>query len=142
MKKDIEQEIKQLREELHSHNHKYYVLNEPSISDFDFDQMMNRLIELEKQHPEFDDPNSPSQRVGSDLNKDFEQVKHTYPMLSLGNTYSEEEIQEFYKRIDKQLPDEPFEIVCELKYDGTAIGLTYENGLLKRAVTRGDGVQG
>ncbi|MCU4166409.1 NAD-dependent DNA ligase LigA [Carboxylicivirga caseinilyticus] len=139
---DIQKEINQLREELHIHNHNYYVLNTPTISDFDFDQMMHRLIELEKQYPEFTDPNSPTQRVGSDLNKDFEQVKHVYPMLSLGNTYSEEEIQDFYNRVAKQLPDEEFEIVCELKYDGTAIGLTYENGILVRGVTRGDGVQG
>nr|WP_319399080.1 NAD-dependent DNA ligase LigA [uncultured Carboxylicivirga sp.] len=139
---EIEKEINQLREELHIHNHNYYVLNEPTISDFDFDQKMHQLIELEKQHPEFADPNSPTQRVGSDLNKDFEQVQHVYPMLSLGNTYSEEEIQDFYNRVAKQLPDEEFEIVCELKYDGTAIGLTYENGILVRGVTRGDGVQG
>jgi len=139
---DIEKEINQLREELDAHNYKYYVLNEPSISDFEFDQKMHRLTDLEKQHPELADPNSPTQRVGSDLNKDFEQVKHVYPMLSLGNTYSEEEIQDFYKRVAKQLPDEEFEIVCELKYDGTAIDLTYENGVLVRGVTRGDGVQG
>lgn len=142
MKEDIEQEIKQLRKELHLHNHKYYVLNKPSITDFDFDQMMHRLIELEQQHPEFQDPNSPSQRVGSDINKDFEQVRHVYPMLSLGNTYSESEIQDFYNRVARQLPNESFDIVCELKYDGTAIGLTYKDGVLQRAVTRGDGEQG
>ncbi len=134
--------IHELRKLLHHHNHQYYVLNEPQISDFEFDQLMQQLIELEKQHPELADPNSPTQRVGSDINKDFEQVKHTYPMLSLGNTYNEGEISDFYTRINKQLIDEAFEIVCELKYDGTAIGLTYENGKLVRAVTRGDGVQG
>ncbi len=139
---NIGKEIQELRTLLHHHNHQYYVLNEPLITDFEFDQLMQQLIELEKQHPEFADANSPSQRVGSDINKEFEQVKHVYPMLSLGNTYNEGEIADFYSRVSKQLLDEPFEIVCELKYDGTAIGLTYENGQLVRAVTRGDGVQG
>ncbi|TRX70595.1 NAD-dependent DNA ligase LigA [Carboxylicivirga sp. M1479] len=139
---NIGKEIEQLREQLHHHNHQYYVLNEPLISDFDFDQLMHQLTELEKQYPEFNDSNSPTQRVGSDLNKDFEQVKHVNPMLSLGNTYNEEEISDFYARVSKQLMEAPFEIVCELKYDGTAIGLTYENGKLVRGVTRGDGVQG
>ncbi|MCU4175454.1 NAD-dependent DNA ligase LigA [Carboxylicivirga sp. N1Y90] len=142
MKEKIQQDIEALRKELHQHNHNYYVLNQPVISDYDFDQKMHRLIELEKQHPELADANSPSQRVGSDLNKEFEHVKHTYPMLSLGNTYSEEEIQDFYTRVSKQLVDEAFEIVCELKYDGTAIGLIYENGQLLKGITRGDGVQG
>lgn len=141
MQQDIAKEIIQLRKELHEHNHRYYVLNQPVISDYDFDQMMHRLIELEQQHPELADPNSPSQRVGSDINKEFEQVQHRYPMLSLGNTYSEEDVTDFYNRVSKGL-NEPFELVCELKYDGTAIGLTYENGQLTRAVTRGDGVQG
>jgi len=139
---NIGKEIQDLRDLLHHHNHQYYVLNKPLISDFEFDQLMQQLIELEKQNPEFNDPNSPTQRVGSDLNKDFEQVKHVYPMLSLGNTYNEDEISDFYGRVSKQLVDAPFEIVCELKYDGTAIGLTYENGKLVRGVTRGDGVQG
>ncbi len=139
---DFKEEIELLRSELHQHNHNYYVLNEPIISDFEFDQKMNRLIELEKMHPELNDSNSPTQRVGSDLNKDFEQVKHIYPMLSLGNTYSAEEIADFYSRVSKQLMEAPFEIACELKYDGTAIGLSYENGELVRAVTRGDGTQG
>ncbi|MCG8579898.1 MAG: NAD-dependent DNA ligase LigA, partial [Bacteroidales bacterium] len=139
---NIGKEIQELRDQLHHHNHQYYVLNEPIISDFEFDQLLNKLIELENKHPEFNDPNSPTQRVGSDLNKEFEQVKHVYPMLSLGNTYNEGEINDFYTRVSKQLMDAPFEIVCELKYDGTAIGLTYENGKLIRAVTRGDGVQG
>ena len=139
---DFDKEIQQLRSDLHQHNHRYYVLNEPLVSDYDFDQMMKRLIELEKKHPELSDANSPTQRVGSDLNKDFEQVKHVYPMLSLGNTYNADEISDFYVRVSKQLMDVPFEIVCELKYDGTAIGLSYENGALTRAVTRGDGTQG
>ena len=139
---DFKKEIQQLRSELHQHNHRYYVLNEPLISDYEFDQMMNRLLELEKAHPDLSDPNSPTQRVGSDLNKDFEQIKHIYPMLSLGNTYNADEIADFYARVSKQLMDAPFEIACELKYDGTAIGLSYENGELVRAVTRGDGTQG
>ncbi|WP_430817723.1 NAD-dependent DNA ligase LigA [Carboxylicivirga sp. RSCT41] len=139
---NIGKEIQELRDLLHHHNHQYYVLNEPLISDYEFDQMLNKLIDLEKQHPEFNDPNSPTQRVGSDLNKEFEQVRHVYPMLSLGNTYNEGEINDFYTRVSKQLMEAPFEIVCELKYDGTAIGLSYENGQLVRAVTRGDGVQG
>ena len=139
---DIGKQIQELRDTLHHHNHQYYVLNEPLITDYEFDQLMHQLTELEKQHPEFDDPNSPTQRVGSDLNKEFEQVKHVYPMLSLGNTYNEEEIRDFYARVSKQLMDAPFEIVCELKYDGTAIGLTYENGQLLHGVTRGDGIQG
>jgi len=138
---DIASEIEQLREELNRHNYSYYVLNSPVISDYEYDQLMNRLIKLESEHPEFSDPNSPTQRVGSDINIEFQQVKHKYPMLSLGNTYNEGEITDFYNRVVKSL-DEPFEIVCELKYDGTAIGLTYQNGELLRGVTRGDGVQG
>ncbi len=139
---DIGNKILQLREQLNHHNHQYYVLNDPEISDYEFDQLLQELIKLEQQHPEFYDANSPSQRVGSDINKEFEQVKHVYPMLSLGNTYNEDEIADFYGRVSKQLMDESFEIVCELKYDGTAIGLTYKKGQLVRAVTRGDGVQG
>ena len=133
--------IQQLRDELNHHNHKYYVENDPEISDHVFDQMMRELINLEKQFPEFSDPDSPSMRVGSDLNKEFEQVVHKYPMLSLGNTYSEQELQDFHNRIVKQA-GENFRYVCELKYDGTAIGLTYRNGKLLRAVTRGDGTRG
>jgi DNA ligase (NAD+) len=137
-----QEEIAQLRTALHEHNYKYYVLDEPSISDYDFDQMMRRLQELEQRHPEMYDPNSPTMRVGSDLSKDFEQVKHQYPMLSLGNTYSETEVTEFYERVRKSLGSEPFEICAELKFDGTSISLIYEEGRLVQAVTRGDGVQG
>lgn len=140
-KTTVEQEIKELRSVLHRHNHRYYVLNAPEISDLQFDQLMERLVFLEKQNPEFFDANSPSQRVGSDINMEFEQVRHTYPMLSLGNTYSEAEITDFYNRVAKLL-NEPFELVCELKFDGTAIGIVYEDGALVRAVTRGDGVVG
>jgi DNA ligase (NAD+) len=133
--------ILQLRDELNHHNHQYYVENNPEITDQAFDLLMRELMELEKDFPEFADPDSPSMRVGSDLNKEFEQVVHKYPMLSLGNTYSEQELQDFHNRVVKQAGKD-FRYVCELKYDGTAIGLTYKNGQLLRAVTRGDGTQG
>ena len=136
-----QQQIEALRNELHQHNYHYYVLSQPTISDYDFDIKLKELQQLEAQHPEFFDPNSPTQRVGSDLTKEFERVAHRYPMLSLGNTYSEGEITEFFDRAAKLL-NEPFEIVCELKFDGVSISLIYENGLLVRAVTRGDGVMG
>lgn len=138
----IQQQIETLRAELHRHNHNYYVLNAPEITDFEFDRLMRELQDLEQAHPEFHDDNSPTMRVGSDLSKEFRQVAHKYPMLSLGNTYSEGEVTEFYERARKMLGDEEFEICCEMKYDGTSISLTYENGLLVSAVTRGDGVQG
>lgn len=137
---DIER-IDQLREELHVHNYNYYVLNAPVISDLEFDKLMRELQDLEALHPEYYDPNSPSVRVGSDLNKNFTQVEHKYPMLSLGNTYSQVEVTEFYERVSKSLNEE-FELCCEMKYDGTSISLTYEDGKLVRAVTRGDGVRG
>lgn len=134
---DIER-IDQLRTELHKHNYNYYVLNAPEISDYEFDQLMHELQRLEELHPEYQDENSPSVRVGSDLSKNFEQVAHKYPMLSLSNTYSEGEVSDFYNRV-KKLLDEEFEICCELKYDGTSISLTYIDGKLVQAVTRGDG---
>lgn len=133
--------IYQLREELHRHNHNYYVLNAPEIGDQEFDFLMRELQDLEAKHPECHDENSPTMRVGSDLNKNFTQVQHKYPMLSLANTYSEAEVAEFYERVKKAL-NEDFEICCEMKFDGTSISLIYENGKLIRAVTRGDGVQG
>ncbi|MBR5804304.1 MAG: NAD-dependent DNA ligase LigA [Bacteroidaceae bacterium] len=139
---NIQQRIETLRAELHRHNHNYYVLNAPEITDFEFDRMMRELQDLEQSHPEYYDENSPTMRVGSDLSKDFQQIVHKYPMLSLGNTYSEGEVTEFYDRARKMLGDEEFEICCEMKYDGTSISLTYENGMLVSAVTRGDGVQG
>lgn len=130
-----------LRAELHRHNYNYYVLNAPEISDKEFDDLMRELQDLEKEHPEYADENSPTMRVGSDLNKNFTQVAHKYPMLSLGNTYSESEVADFYERVKKAL-NEDFEICCELKFDGTSISLTYEDGKLVRAVTRGDGEKG
>lgn len=133
--------IDQLREELHTHNYNYYVLNAPVITDQEFDHLMRELQDLEAKHPEHFDPNSPSVRVGSDLNKNFKQVEHKYPMLSLGNTYSQAEVTEFYDRVSKSLNEE-FEICCEMKFDGTSISLTYEHGKLVQAVTRGDGVRG
>ena len=134
--------IVQLRKELHEHNHRYYVLNQPTIGDMEFDMMMRELQDLEAKHPDMADPNSPTQRVGSDLNQEFRQVEHKYPMLSLANTYSEAEVEDFYNSVKKGLGDEEFEICCELKYDGLSISLVYENGKLVRAVTRGDGVHG
>ena len=137
----VKDKIKALREALEQHNYNYYVLSAPTISDREFDEMMKELQILEEAHPEYADPHSPTQRVGSDLSKEFEQVVHKYPMLSLGNTYSEDEVKDFYERIARDL-NEPFEIVAELKYDGTSISLTYEDGRLVRAVTRGDGTRG
>ena len=137
---NIREEIEGLRRELSYHNHKYYVENSPEISDFDFDKMMRRLCDLEAAHPEFYDPLSPSVRVGSDRTAEFTSVSHRYPMLSLSNTYSVEELQQFIERIEGEYG--PTEFVCELKFDGTAISLTYEKGRLVRAVTRGDGTTG
>ncbi|MDD2798682.1 MAG: NAD-dependent DNA ligase LigA [Bacteroidales bacterium] len=138
---NIKEKIESLRNQLHQHNYNYYVLNAPLISDFDFDRMMRELIELESLHPEFSDKNSPSLRVGSDISKSFQQFNHKYPMLSLSNTYSEQEVADFYERVRKLLEEE-FEIVCELKYDGTSISLTYIDGELHQALTRGDGEKG
>ena len=134
--------ILQLREALHEHNHRYYVLNQPVISDQEFDFLMRELQDLEAKHPDMYDANSPTQRVGSDLNKEFVQVAHKYPMLSLANTYNRQEVQDFYNSIVKGLHGEPFDICCEMKYDGLSISLTYQQGRLVRAVTRGDGVRG
>ena len=139
---DERQRILQLRKELHEHNYKYYVLNQPEISDQEFDFMMKELQELEVRHEDMFDPNSPTQRVGSDINQEFTQVTHKYPMLSLANTYSQEEVADFYNSVKKGLNGEDFEICCELKYDGLSISLTYEDGKLVRGVTRGDGVHG
>ena len=138
---EIEARIVALRRELEQHNYNYYVLSAPTISDREFDEKMKELEKLEAEHPEFYDADSPTQRVGSDLTKEFRQVAHRYPMLSLGNTYSEEDVRDFYERIERTL-GEPFEIVAELKFDGTSISLIYEGGRLVQAVTRGDGVRG
>ena len=137
-----QQRIEQLRRELHDHNYRYYVLNQPSISDYDFDMLMHELQDLEARHPELYDANSPTQRVGSDISAEFRQVKHRYPMLSLANTYSEEDVRQWYDSVKKGLAGEEFEVCCELKYDGLSISLTYVDGQLTKAVTRGDGVQG
>lgn len=131
-----------LRKQLNEHNYKYYVLNEPDITDFEFDALMRQLQQLEAQHPELADPNSPTQRVGSDLNQEFKQVAHRYPMLSLANTYNQEEVRDWYQSVQRGLQGEPFEVCCEMKYDGLSISLTYVDGQLVRGVTRGDGIHG
>jgi DNA ligase (NAD+) len=138
---DVKSKINQLRAEIEQHNYNYYVLSTPTISDLDFDKKLAELQQLEQDNPEFFDINSPTQRVGSDINKEFRQVAHQYPMLSLGNTYSEAEVSDFYERTRKAL-NEHFNLVCELKYDGTSISLIYENGELKTGITRGDGEKG
>ncbi|MBN1416650.1 MAG: NAD-dependent DNA ligase LigA [Bacteroidales bacterium] len=134
--------IQHLRKVLNEHNYRYYVLSQPTISDFEYDRLLEELIELEKKHPELQDPDSPSQRIGSDIDNAFEQVPHAYPMLSLSNTYTCEEIKDFADRLEKLLPGHAIEYVCELKYDGVSISLTYSKGRLERAVTRGDGEKG
>lgn len=131
-----------LRKQLNEHNYKYYVLNEPDITDFEFDALMRQLQQLEALHPELADPNSPTQRVGSDLNQEFKQVAHRYPMLSLANTYNQEEVRDWYQSVQRGLQGEPFEVCCEMKYDGLSISLTYVDGQLVRGVTRGDGIHG
>ena len=139
---DEKQRIEQLRQELHEHNHRYYVENQPTISDQEFDELMHELQRLEALHPEMYDANSPTQRVGSDLNSEFKQVAHRYPMLSLANTYNQQEVADWYDSVRRGLEGEDFEVCCEMKYDGLSISLTYENGRLVRGVTRGDGVNG
>lgn len=136
------EKIHTLRQQLHEHNHRYYVLNSPIISDQDFDFMMHELQDLEAKHPELYDPNSPTMRVGSDITKEFKQVSHKYPMLSLANTYNEQDVEEWYNQVKRGLEGEDFEVCCEMKYDGLSISLTYEHGRLVQAVTRGDGVHG
>ena len=136
-----QERILQLRSELHEHNRRYYVLNSPTISDYEFDMLLKELQQLEEEHPDMYDATSPTLRVGSDITKEFRQVQHKYPMVSLGNTYSKSEVADFYDRVSRSLNEE-FEICCELKFDGTSISLTYEDGKLVRAVTRGDGEKG
>ena len=137
----IKEKIELLRRKIEKHNYNYYVLSQSEISDYEYDMLMNELMELEKNNPVYCDPSSPTQRVGSDISEEFKQVEHKYPMLSLGNTYSEEEIKDFDQRVKKIIGDN-FNYVCELKFDGTAIGLTYKNGELSQGVTRGDGTKG
>ncbi len=139
---DDNAQIEQLRAELHRHNYNYYVLNQPEISDFEFDQLMRQLQDLEARHPELADPNSPTQRVGSDLNHEFQQVVHLRPMLSLANTYNRQEVREWYERVEEGLSGQKFQVCCEMKFDGLSISLHYKKGRLVQAVTRGDGVQG
>ena len=139
---EIQNTIQKLREELNQHNHNYYVLDKPTISDFEFDQKLKQLQDLENKYPEFFDANSPTQRVGGTITKNFKTVTHEYRMYSLDNSYSKEELIDWEKRVQKVLGDVPLDYTCELKYDGASISITYENGELKRAVTRGDGVQG
>ena len=141
MSESIRNKIEEISKELEEHNYNYYVLSNPTVSDFDFDKLLEKLIDLEKQYPEYLQPNSPSQRVGGTITKEFKNVKHKYPMLSLGNTYNEEELRDFDERIKKAGISE-FEYVAELKYDGVSISLTYVDGMLKQAVTRGDGEKG
>src|SRR5699024_10199893 len=136
-----EKEIRYLQEELRQHNYRYYVLDDPSISDYDFDMKMKKLQDLEKKYPEFADPNSPTQRVGGEITKDFETIRHEYPLYSLANSYSKEELEAWEKRI-KKLAHDKIQYTCELKYDGVSISILYENGQLAQAVTRGDGIQG
>ena len=141
MENTVRQDIEQLRKELHHHNYQYYVKSQPEISDYEFDQLLKKLQQLEDQYPEYKDANSPTQRVGGQVTKDFPTVKHDQPMYSLANSYSKEELNDWLKRI-KKLTDDEINFVCELKYDGASISLTYENGEFFRAVTRGDGIQG
>ena len=137
-----QEEIADLRRRLRELNHAYYVLNQSRVSDREFDEMMHRLQALEAEHPELFDPDSPTQRVGSDLTPDFRSVEHANPMLSLANTYNRQEVGDFYRRVQDGLHGQPFRICCEMKYDGLSISLIYDNGRLTRAVTRGDGVRG
>lgn len=140
---EIKNQIEALRQELHDHNHRYYILDEPIISDYEFDQLLQTLQDLEKKYPDFSDPNSPTKRVGGGITKSFETVPHKYPMYSLSNTYSKEELLQWEERLKKALGEEAqIEYTCELKFDGASISLTYENGVLVKAITRGDGVQG
>jgi DNA ligase (NAD+) len=140
---EIKNQIEALRQELHDHNHRYYILDEPIISDYEFDQLLQTLQDLEKKYPDFSDPNSPTKRVGGGITKSFETVPHKYPMYSLSNTYSKEELLQWEERLKKALGEEAqIEYTCELKFDGASISLTYENGVLVKAITRGDGMQG
>jgi DNA ligase (NAD+) len=139
---EAQKQIQLLTEQVNRHNDLYYQKNKSEISDFDFDQLLKKLIDLENQFPELKLPDSPTQRVGGTITKEFENIAHQYPMLSLGNTYSTEELQDFDTRVAKGLEGEAYEYFCELKFDGVSISLIYENGVLTKAITRGDGVRG
>ncbi|HRW21622.1 MAG TPA: NAD-dependent DNA ligase LigA, partial [Bacteroidales bacterium] len=141
-KLDISKRINELSDTIRYHNELYYRDAQPEISDFEYDQLLKELQRLETQYPEFAQTDSPTQRIGNDISNKFETVYHKYPMLSLGNTYSREELSDFYRRVQQGLEGQECEFVCELKYDGVSISLTYENGKLTRAVTRGDGTRG
>ena len=143
-KTEAKERIAELSVIIDNHNYNYYILSQPTISDYDFDMLMNELIKLEKEFPDLASPTSPTKRVGGDVTSEFPTVKHRYPMLSLANSYNRDEIIDFINRTKKQLDDESsqVEFVCELKFDGVSISLTYEHGVLVRAVTRGDGAQG
>src|SRR6476661_4724598 len=138
---NVKERMDALVQELNQHNYNYYVLAQPTISDFDFDEKLQELASLEKEHPELQSPDSPTQRVGGEVTKEFQTVKHRWPMLSLGNTYSEQDLKDFDERIRKAIGTD-FQYVCELKFDGLSMSLTYQDGKLLRAVTRGDGTQG
>ena len=138
---EIKEHIEALVRELNEHNYRYYILAQPLISDYEFDKKLKELTALEKKYPEFIDPDSPTRNIGGDITKEFQTVKHKWPMLSLGNTYNEQDLKDFDERVRKAIGDN-FEYVCELKFDGLSISLTYENGKLLRAVTRGDGTKG
>ena len=140
--KEVKEQILALRKALHDHNYRYYVLDDPIISDYEFDQSLRKLAALEKQYPEYHDPNSPSLRVGGGVTKDFPTVVHEFPMYSLDNAYSKQELLDWEKRVQKGLGTDEVSYTCELKYDGASISLTYDRGVLERAVTRGDGTQG
>ena len=139
---EVKEKIDQLRVSLHEHNYNYYILDTPTISDFEFDQMLQSLLVLEKKYPEFYDPNSPTLRVGGGVTKNFKSQIHRFPMYSLSNTYSKEELNLWVERVEKVLGHKNFDFTCELKYDGASINLTYENGAFVSGVTRGDGAQG
>ena len=142
LKDQAKKEIQELAEKIDYHNYSYYQNHTSEISDHEFDQLLEKLIQLEKEYPEFKAPYSPTQRVGGTITKEFETINHKYPMLSLSNTYSREELTAFDKRVSKGLGDKPYQYFCELKFDGVAISITYEKGILTRAVTRGDGSRG
>ena len=137
-----EKEIINLRNEIHKHTHLYYVEDAPIISDYEFDILLKKLVDFENKFPNFFDPNSPTQRVGGKVSKNFQSIEHDFPMYSLDNSYSKEDLENFHNRVLKKIPNKDLNYLCELKFDGVSINLTYENGIFVRAVTRGDGIKG